>query len=120
MSQEILRLSVKREWFDLMALGLKRVEVRSNSPWIRSRLRDHAGQLRHYDLVEFTNGYGNARPRFQAVFLHAEVCTESVTIDFSGSEVHASVGDYFIHFDYPHRFLNCDHLKSNPLSPVNT
>lgn len=49
----VLRLTLKRRWFDMVACGQKLEEYRSPSQWIESRLRGKS-----YDLVEFKNGYG--------------------------------------------------------------
>ena len=53
----VLRLTVKRKWFDLIASGEKKEEYRTPSDWIRSRLEG-----REYDFVEFKNGYGRHVP----------------------------------------------------------
>jgi hypothetical protein len=52
-----------------MVTGEKDEEFRKEGKWIESRLIDRAdGERpavgRHYDAVEFTNGYGPTRPRF--------------------------------------------------------
>lgn len=49
----ILKLTLKRRWFDMIASGEKREEYRQPSQWILSRLEG-----KDYDLVEFRNGYG--------------------------------------------------------------
>ena len=50
---KILRLTLKKKWFDLIVSGIKKSEFRSKSDWIESRIID-----RYYDYVLFTNGYG--------------------------------------------------------------
>lgn len=49
----VLRLTVKRQWFDMIASGRKREEYRKPGKWILSRLEG-----KDYDVVEFKNGYG--------------------------------------------------------------
>lgn len=49
----VLRLTLKRKWFDMIASGEKKEEYRLPSNWIASRLEGKA-----YDRVEFKNGYG--------------------------------------------------------------
>ena len=49
----VLRLTLKRQGFDMIASGEKREEYRTPGKWILSRL-----QGKDYDVVEFKNGYG--------------------------------------------------------------
>ena len=53
-----LRLTLKKQWFDMIASGEKREEYRAPSKWILSRL-----QGKTYDVIEFTHGYGRQAPR---------------------------------------------------------
>lgn len=61
---KILKLSLKKLPFEVMVTGEKTSEYRLPTNWIMSRLLDKNGNKKHYDLVEFTNGYGNQRPSF--------------------------------------------------------
>lgn len=61
---KILYLSVKKEPFDVMHTGEKKEEFRKFSDWIYSRLIDKEGNARKYDVIKFTQGYGNKRPYF--------------------------------------------------------
>lgn len=63
----ILKLTLKKQWFDLMLKGEKRIEFRKPTKWIESRAIRN-GQWRSYDFVEFVNGYGADKPAFVAVF----------------------------------------------------
>ena len=65
---KILKLTLKKEPFDVMITGEKKNEYRNNSEWMRSRLYDQMGKKRYYDFVEFTNGYGKDRPKFTVKF----------------------------------------------------
>lgn len=57
----ILKLTLEKRWFDLIASGEKRFEYREyKKHWI-SRLICKSG-IRHYDEIRFTNGYGKDRP----------------------------------------------------------
>jgi hypothetical protein len=49
----MLRLTLKRQWFDMIASGEKKEEYRTPGKWILSRLEG-----KEYDYVEFKNGYG--------------------------------------------------------------
>ena len=50
----VLRLTLKRKWFDMIASGEKREEYREQGKWIDSRVNAN----KEYDVVEFKNGYG--------------------------------------------------------------
>lgn len=55
----VLKLTLKRKWFDLINSGEKKHEYRkTDSQWIISRLKG-----KEYDAVEFANGYGKQVPR---------------------------------------------------------
>lgn len=55
--KKILHLTLKREWFDQIAQGFKRVEHRDMTPYWDTRLRN-----RMYDEIWFRNGYTMDRP----------------------------------------------------------
>ena len=50
----VLRLTLKRQWFDMIACGEKKEEYRTPGRWINSRVNSE----KEYDVVEFKNGYG--------------------------------------------------------------
>lgn len=54
----VLRLTLKKKWFDMVASGVKKEEYRDESPWIISRLKG-----KKYDAVEFRNGYSPDSPK---------------------------------------------------------
>ena len=60
----ILRLTLKRKWFDMIASGEKREEYRVPGPWILSRLEG-----KEYDRIEFKNGYGKDVPTMEVEYL---------------------------------------------------
>ena len=65
----VLRLTLKRKWFDMIASGKKLEEYRDPSPWIYSRLLEKDGYShRQYDLIEFKNGYGPDVPTMTVEF----------------------------------------------------
>lgn len=53
----VLHLTLKRQWFDMIASGVKKEEYREIKPYWVKRL---AGQ--HYDSVQFRNGYSATAP----------------------------------------------------------
>lgn len=62
----ILKLTVELQWFEVMVTGEKPFEIRQDgNKWIQSRLFDRKTKsLKHYDYVQYTNGYGADRPMF--------------------------------------------------------
>jgi hypothetical protein len=63
-ASSILRLTLKKKWFDMIASGEKCEEYRTPSKWILSRLEG-----KEYDVLEFKNGYGPNVPTMQVEFL---------------------------------------------------
>lgn len=59
----VLRLTLKRKWFDMIARGEKWEEYRSPKRWIMSRLEG-----KEYDRVEFKNGYGPKVPKMEVEY----------------------------------------------------
>jgi len=56
-----LRLTLTKQWFDLIVKGEKKFEYREyKQHWI-SRLLCKSG-IRDYDEIHFTNGYGKDKP----------------------------------------------------------
>lgn len=60
--KKVLKLTLNRHWFNQIAAGTKKEEYRTPSPWINSRVNAQ----KHYDLVEFRNGY---QPQSQKITL---------------------------------------------------
>lgn len=57
-----LKIVIKKEWFDLIKSGKKKIEYREQSDFWVSRLYDENDKKRKYDQIEFINGYNkNAR-----------------------------------------------------------
>jgi hypothetical protein len=50
----VLRLTLKKKWFGMIASGEKCEEYREQGKWIDSRVNAN----KEYDAVEFKNGYG--------------------------------------------------------------
>ena len=59
----ILHLNLHREFFAQIAAGEKRVEYRAQTPYWRRRLEG-----RHYDVIQFRNGYATKAPEMQVEF----------------------------------------------------
>lgn len=57
MSKKFLELTLKRDWFNMVADDIKKEEYREPSKWIMSRLEN-----KNYDAVRFRNGYNKNAP----------------------------------------------------------
>ena len=60
----VLRLTLKKRWFDMVASGVKKQEYREIKDWIISRLHGKT-----YEIVEFSNGYGKHVPKVTVEYL---------------------------------------------------
>ena len=67
---QVLRLTLKRRWFDMIAAGIKREEYRLPGAWILSRLGG-----KEYDRIEFKNGYGPDVPCCVVEYLGYDLAT---------------------------------------------
>jgi hypothetical protein len=54
---KILKLTLQKQPFEVMVTGEKTSEFRRPSYWLMNRLVDKNGNKKHYDYVEFINGY---------------------------------------------------------------
>ncbi len=57
MEKKVLKIVIKQPWFDRIAIGKKKTEFREVKPFWESRLYDKDGKKKHYDQIEFINGY---------------------------------------------------------------
>ncbi|MBC8096926.1 MAG: hypothetical protein H7Y43_14055 [Akkermansiaceae bacterium] len=60
----MLHLNLHREYFAQIAARTKRIEYRSQTPHWKSRLEG-----RHYDAIQFRNGYATKAPEMVVEFL---------------------------------------------------
>ena len=90
MDIRVLKLTLNKEWFDLMISGKKKVEYRLPSNWIISRLQ------KEYDLIKFINGYGSDKPYFICEYKGFEISNESKTVQVEKSEIKVEKGTYMI------------------------
>lgn len=58
-----LKLTLKKKWFDMFANGTKNEEYREIKQYWASRFFNSDKSFKGFDLVEFTNGYGNNKPK---------------------------------------------------------
>ena len=86
-----LQLTLKRQWFDLMFKGVKKLEFRKDSKWIRSRLIG-----KKYQLIKFTNGYGKDKPFFICKYNGFEILKKNKKYTFENFDVNINKGDFMI------------------------
>ena len=62
-----LKLTLNKQWFDLIEKGIKTEEYREVKPYWITRLVTQTiannGTFKHFDFVEFTNGYNKQSPQ---------------------------------------------------------
>lgn len=75
-SSKVLLLNLKKEPFEVMVTGEKKIEYREMKEWMYSRLFDKDGNPKQYDYVKFILGYSNDNPFFYAPFLGIEELNE--------------------------------------------
>ena len=56
----MLTLPIKRQWFDMIAAGIKKEEYRNNTPYYQTRLQRYLGKP---VKVTFRNGYCTDSPK---------------------------------------------------------
>lgn len=81
---EILHLTLKRKWFEMILHGEKKEEYRDNTSYWISRLLDGAivtaptiypYKPKKFDIVRFRNGYQKDSPTFDIEFKGLELST---------------------------------------------
>ena len=90
--KKVLKLTLKKKWFDLMKSGLKKIEFRTPSEWIYSRLLDENGNGRNYDLIEFKNGYSKDAPSACCEFLGWDIEEKQTEYVFVSEKIITEVG----------------------------
>jgi len=93
-----LYLTVKKGWLDLYIQGEKTVEYRAKSAWITSRLIDgKTGKPKHYDIVEFRDGYNANSRKIQMKYNGFYVAYSPATFTYSNNLwFEVKKGDYVI------------------------
>lgn len=61
--RSVLHLNIQRRWFAAIAARTKRIEYRAQAPYWKTRLEG-----RHYDLIQFRNGYSTKAPEMLVEF----------------------------------------------------
>lgn len=76
MHPKILHLTVKKQWFDLIACGEKTVEYRTAKPYWFRRLIKNTGIaiiFHSFDEIHFRNGYSKNAPFMRVRHRHTEI-----------------------------------------------
>jgi len=73
---EHLTMTLKREWFDKILMGEKRIEYREDKPYWRSRIK--STELEH---ITFKNGYSRKAPNFSADVLRIDFISSGKETD---------------------------------------
>lgn len=95
--KSILRLTLSCMPYKVMESGEKTHEFRRPSKWIKSRLWNKDGTLKHYDLIRFTNGYLANSPWFECEYKGCFISLLNEQITFSnGLVVDVNEGDVVI------------------------
>jgi hypothetical protein len=63
MKTKVLRLTLRREPFELIAAEVKKIEYRDVKPYWEVRLVGKDGILKKFDFIEFRHGYRVDAPR---------------------------------------------------------
>ena len=71
--EKVLKLTVNKKWFDMYKSGVKKEEYRElKQYWIKRLCKKYvdtiAATFKHFDLVEFTNGYSKNSPKLTFEF----------------------------------------------------
>ena len=98
---ERLKLTLTKEWFDLILEGKKTFEYREyKKHWIqrlqtKNKETGFYGGTRNYKYIEFTNGYGNHRPWMLIEFIGVSIM-KGVDIKPDNNEGIDPKKDYFV------------------------
>jgi hypothetical protein len=95
----VLSLVVSQEPYNAYVAGVKKMEFRSDSRWMRSRLfhRGDRTMPRSYSYVEIRHGYSSNAPRLRFRFSGFAACRVPSTVRYStGLVVEVEVGDWII------------------------
>lgn len=99
---DTLHLSLNQQPFELMYWGIKKLEFRKPTEWIKSRLIDkHTGKPKAYSQVKFTNGYGNDKPFFIAKYHGYSIANIPLENTYCNMfTVNVEKGDYILKLGY--------------------
>lgn len=85
-SKKILHLTLKKKYFDAIALGKKQLEFREIKTYWTTRLFDKQGKAIKFDEIHFRNGYRKTSP-FMRVKWNGWNIHEKGTVQFYALDV---------------------------------
>lgn len=72
--KKILHLTLKEEWFDLIAVEQKKIEYREfKEYWISRLMNKHDDSLKEFDEIHFKNGYSKDCPFMRVECIEVEL-----------------------------------------------
>ncbi len=71
--QNILHLTLMREWFIEILEGKKKIEYREIKPYWTKRLYNENGSPKKYNHIIFKNGYATDAPTMKVKFLGVKI-----------------------------------------------
>ena len=74
----ILHLTLKKQWFDMIASGVKKEEYREMKPYWHKRLN------KQYDAIQFRNGYSKDAPKMLVEL--KGICTSLGVVEWGAPE----------------------------------
>lgn len=91
--ERILKLTLKKKWYDMISSGEKREEYREIKPYWEQRLElprlaMFVTRFKEFDYVLFTNGYSKDSPQMKVECL-------GIDLDYSKPEWCDGVEDFF-------------------------
>lgn len=98
MDKKILKLVLTYEWYDIMFAGLKPIEVRKPTDYIRKRLFDKDGNKKDYDLVRFYRGY--TKVWFEGEFEYFHEVDAAEVRYYGDVKLKIEKGDFIIRYKY--------------------
>lgn len=69
----ILQLTLKKKWFNMIASGEKTEEYREIKPYWNKRLRSSIGIQKWFDVVHFRNGYRPDSPAVTVQWINTHI-----------------------------------------------
>lgn len=68
-----LYLNLTRGWFDLIKLGIKKVEYRQYKDYYCKRLMNKDGSFKRFTRLHLQSGYSSSSPRFYADIINISI-----------------------------------------------
>jgi hypothetical protein len=76
----ILNLTLKKQWFDQIAAGVKTTEYREKKQYWTTRLFAADGRPKKFNQIIFRNGYAATAPRMRVEHIGTEIRGDTYAI----------------------------------------